>query len=133
MTRAALTVAGLLIAWPAAAWPIGLGSRHCVCTLVAIAQAPEPDPDPAWTLAQIAELQRLDDLHEPPAGTVGSLKHVVTCFEDQPTDSPDEPHLPHGGGGQPGDGGHSGGIPEPSLGLLLAVAGAGVVRRWRRR
>jgi len=32
--RAVLTLAVLLIATTATAWPIGLGSRHCVCALV---------------------------------------------------------------------------------------------------
>jgi len=126
MTTAAFALAVLLVATTATAWPIGLGSRHCVCTL-----APDvpvnPGWDPALTLEQIAELQRLDDLHEPPAGTAGSLTHVVTCFEDQPTDSPDGPHVPTGGGGQPGGGGV---VPEPATALLLA---AGIAGLWRRR
>jgi hypothetical protein len=126
MTRVALVLTVLLVATTATAWPIGLGSRHCVCTLVLDVPV-NPGWDPALTLEQIAELQRLDDLHEPPAGTVGSVKHVVTCFEDQPTDSPDGPHVPTGGGGQPGGGGA---VPEPATALLLAAGLAGL---WRRR
>ncbi len=119
MRTATLSLAVLLCASQAHAWPIGLGSLHCRCTLVPADVPVNPGWDQSLTLEQIAELQRLDDLHEPPAGTVGALQHVVMCFE--------EPTIPPGMGG-----GGGGSVPEPASAVLFGLAMLSGVRRMRR-
>ncbi len=131
MRLSMFALAVLLVAPPLHAWPIGLGSKHCVCALVPEDAPVNPGWDPSLTLEQIAELQRLDDLHEPPAGSLPAMTHLLVCV--------DEPRIPPGmgggGAGGPGGGGETPGtVPEPALLQLLAAAAvAAGLRRARRR
>ncbi len=129
MRTATLAALGLLLATPLAAAPIT--TRTCTCALVPqnitadIVSADYVEPSDE----EQAELQRLDDLHEPPAGSA-FLRHLVTCVDATTplvVTGPDwQPYpfvMPHvTEPDRP--------VPEPGVWSLLAC---GAVSLWWRR